>query len=58
MNDSKLLKIYEKAIEQWRINKGVGSILLHPPLNTHEVVIKVLQRLYEKNESEEEKREG
>lgn len=51
MNDSKLLKIYEKAIEQWRINKGVGSILLHPPLNTHEVVIKVLQRLYEKNES-------
>lgn len=49
MAKSKLEDIYNTAIEKWRENKCIGSILLPPPLNTHEVVLKILQKVYNRD---------
>lgn len=49
MAKSRLEDIYNTAIEKWRENKCIGSILLPSPLNTHEVVLKILQKVYERD---------
>lgn len=38
--------LFNKAIETWRINKGIGSVLCPYPLNDKSIVLGVLQRIY------------
>lgn len=49
MNKCSLENIYNTAIENWRLKKGIGTILLPAPLNPHEVILKVLEKIYERN---------
>lgn len=49
MSKSKLIEIYETTVQKWRLNKGIGTVLLPSPLNAHEVVLLVLQKMYERS---------
>lgn len=46
---NKLEEIFENAINHWRLNKGVGTVLIPLPLNDKYMVLGVLQRMYSRS---------
>ena len=42
-------EIFLKAIESWKNNKGIGTMLCTPPLNDKVPLLLILQRVYNKS---------
>lgn len=47
MND-KVGELFEQAIEEWRINKGIGTAIIPSKLNDKTLILGILQRVYSK----------
>ena len=47
MND-KIGELFEQAIEEWRINKGIGTAIIPSKLNDKTLILGILQRVYSK----------
>lgn len=41
--------LFENAIQHWRDNKGIGTAIVPPPLDSKSLMLGVLQRIYVKN---------
>lgn len=46
---NKAIKLFNEALNLWRDNKGVGTVLIHPPLEDKAIVLLLLEILYNKN---------
>lgn len=47
MND-KVGKLFEQALEEWRINRGIGTAIIPNNLNDKTLILAILQRVYNK----------
>ena len=47
MND-KIGELFEQAIEEWRISKGIGTAIIPSKLNDKTLILGILQRVYNK----------
>ena len=42
-------QMFETAIQEWRVNKGVGTAFVPPKLNSKVLVLGILQRVYSRS---------
>ena len=43
------VQLFINAVEHWRMNKGIGTAIIPPPLNDKAMLLLVLQRFYGKS---------
>lgn len=46
--NNKIGELFEQAIEEWRINKGIGTAIIPSKLNDKTLILGILQRVYNK----------
>ena len=49
MNNEKAGELFENAIEEWRISKGIGTAIIPSNLNDKTLILGILQRVYIKD---------
>lgn len=42
-------ELFENAIEEWKNNKGIGTCLIPPPINSKIMIYSILSKMYSKN---------
>lgn len=46
MNNNKAGELFEQALEEWRINKGIGTAIIPSNFNDKTLILGILQRVY------------
>lgn len=49
MNNDKLGELYEKAVEEWRIKRGIGTAIIPNNVDDKVMILSILQRVYNKS---------